>query len=224
MYQRKRVHLAIINKQTKKKNHALTSTSLYPWKRDYSGCSSVEVEEAENVNYVFSASKEDGFDTSINAKASLGLKNENQAGVGIATKITDVSSLVGVTSSIDFPTSNLNESSVSSGRNATKTSRLKVQGEWQPADGAINPNVGQRFVPANLGFALVQSDTMDKFAWRLKHNNALVSYSMRVNPKIPKDWNMISFKTNNKYTKQGNLDGSIGEKPYGGMQLDPDYA
>ena len=155
---------------------------------------------------------------------SLGLKNETQAGIGVATKITDVSSLIGVASSIDFSTGNLNESSVSSGRNTTKISRLEVRGAWQPADASINPNVGQRFVPANVGFALVQSDTMDKFALRLKHNNALVSYSMRVNPKIPKDWNVITFKINDTYTKQGTLDGRIGVRLDGGVQLDPDYS
>ena len=33
-----------------------------------------------------------------------------------------------------------------------------------------------RFVPDNIGFALVQSETADVFALRLRHTGALIAY------------------------------------------------
>jgi hypothetical protein len=47
----------------------------------------------------------------------------------------------------------------------------------------------------------------------LRHNNALISFQMRPNPDIPKDWNIISFPINPRYVKQGTLDGKMGPLP-----------
>lgn len=75
-----------------------------------------------------------------------------------------------------------------------------------------------------MGFALVQSDTADMYAMRLAHNNALVSFRMQPNPDIPKDWNLIAFPINNRYVKQGTLDGRVGYDDKGVVVLDPDYS
>ena len=50
-------------------------------------------------------------------------------------------------------------------------------------------------MPDNTGLALVQSDTADVFALRMEHTGALVSYEMRPNPNIPKDWNILTAST-----------------------------
>ena len=78
---------------------------------------------------------------------------------------------------------------------------------------ASHDDVGARFVPENTGFALVQSETADVFALRLVHTGALVAYQMRPNPDIPKDWNIITFPIDPRYTKQGTLDGKVGLEP-----------
>jgi hypothetical protein len=98
-------------------------------------------------------------------------------------------------------------------------------GTWEPPDQSkqLNPAVGRRLVPGNMGFALVQSETADIFAMRLAHNNALVSFRMQPNPDIPKDWNLIPFPMNNRYVKQGTLDGKVGYDEKGSIVLDPDY-
>jgi hypothetical protein len=80
----------------------------------------------------------------------------------------------------------------------------------------------RRYQPANMGFALVQSETADVFALRLEHNLALVSFQFRPNPDIPKDWNIIPFPINPRYTKQGTLDGGVGYDQNGKV-LDPDW-
>lgn len=121
----------------------------------------------------------------------------------------------------------MQESSVSYGRSTTKITRQELRGAWENKDDTansyINKAVGRRFIPSNVGLALVQSDTMDVFALRLKHNNALVSYRMLPNPDIPKDWNLIVFPLNPTYSKQGTLDGKVGVKEDGSVQCDPHY-
>ncbi|MGB1015986.1 MAG: hypothetical protein ACPG4T_17755, partial [Nannocystaceae bacterium] len=43
------------------------------------------------------------------------------------------------------------------------------------------------------------------------------------NPDIPKDWNLISFPLNPRYSKQGSLDGRVGYDASGAVVYDPDY-
>jgi len=203
----------------------LTGTSMKVGEfQDYTGCSAIELEEPESVNYIYAASKETGFDMSIDTTVGMGFAYTAEAGFGYIQTVADVTSTVGIKSTFEYSSSHLNESSVSYGRNTTKTSRLELRGAWEQAGSEINSAVGRRFIPANTGFALVQSDTMDVFALRLAHNNALVAYRIMPNPDIPKDWNIITFPLNKTYTKQGTLDGKVGLKEDGSVQCDPDYA
>jgi len=99
-------------------------------------------------------------------------------------------------------------------------------GSWESPDASehLNPDLGRRLVPGNVGFALVQSETADVFALRLAHNQRLVSFRMQPNPDIPKDWNLLSFPINPRYSKQGSLDGRVGFDDSGAVVYDPDYA
>ena len=99
---------------------------------------------------------------------------------------------------------------------------MALGGNWEAPDHPLNPALGRRFQPANMGFAVVQSETADVFAMRLAHNNALVSFRFQPNPDIPKDWNVIPFPINPRYTKQGALDGAVGYDQKGKV-TDPDY-
>jgi hypothetical protein len=206
----------------------LTGTSLTLSElEDYSESSWVEIEEAETVNYIYSSSKETGFDTSVETKAVLGFKSQSDAGFGMTTSVEETNIMAGVKGSVETSDSQLSEASVSYGRNTTRSSSMELVGAWENKDESgecyINKAVGRRYMPKNLGYALVQSDTMDVFALRLAHNNALVSYRMQPNPDIPKDWNIILFPINPTYTKQGTLDGKVGIKEDGSIQCDPDY-
>jgi hypothetical protein len=56
----------------------------------------------------------------------------------------------------------------------------------------------------------VQSQTADVFALRLRSTGALVAYRMQANPDIPRDWNIVTFPLDPRYTKAGVLDGKVG--------------
>ena len=115
------------------------------------------------------------------------------------------------------------EQSDSYGKQTTRSLEISLGGNWEDPEQKLNTFMTRRFQPANIGFAVVESDTADVFALRLQHNNALVSFQMRPNPDIPKDRNLIPFPINPRYTKQGTLDGAVGNDETGKV-LDPDYS
>jgi Concanavalin A-like lectin/glucanases superfamily len=172
-------------------------------KDDYSSASSVELTEAQSTNYTYASSRDKGFDTSIEGSATFGGKSESFAGFGFVTSMEQTNVRVGIHTSFENSLGWLEDSSSGTGRTTTKASKMALQGN----------TIEGRFIPRNVGFALVQSETADVFALRLEHNNALVSYQMRPNPDIPRDWNIITFPMNATYTKQGTLDGKVGLTP-----------
>ncbi|NEO89329.1 MAG: LamG domain-containing protein [Moorea sp. SIO3G5] len=193
----------------------------------YKQASTVELIEAEDVNYHFSSSKENGFDSSFELAMSAGVELDLRTllaplGFGVSFKAQVQLNMSG---SGKFQSSGgwTDEKRSTSGRTVTRNMRASAVGYWEDKNNLLNPRLGQRYVPNNQGFALVQSETADVFALRLAHNNALISYRFQPNPDIPKDWNIISFPINPRYTKQGTLDGKIGYQPDGSVQTDPDY-
>ncbi|MEB3355708.1 MAG: hypothetical protein VKK04_03115, partial [Synechococcales bacterium] len=167
---------------------------------DYSQATSVEILQADRTIHTYSVAKDKGFDMSVEAQVSAGLSFSAEAGFGVTTEIADIEASFGVKTAFEHSLGWLEDTSVGSGKKTTKVSRLDLQGHWN----------GERFVPQNVGFALVQSETADVFALRLKHNDALVSYQMRPNPDIPRDFNILTFPINSLYTRQGTLDGRVG--------------
>lgn len=167
---------------------------------DYSQATSVEIVQADRTTHTYSVSKDKGFDMSVATEVKAGLSFSTEAGFGVIQEIAKADVTFGVKTAFENSLGWLEDASVGSGKQTTKVSRLDLQGHWN----------GERFVPQNVGFALVQSETADVFALRLKHNQALVSYQMRPNPDIPKDFNILTFPINPLYTRQGTLDGRIG--------------
>nr|WP_236142655.1 LamG domain-containing protein [Nostoc sp. CMAA1605] len=200
-----------------------TSMALDPGVLSHYNASAIQLVESDTVKYIYSSSKESGFDMSIAMETSLGLSKEVSVGLGVEEEILEIEGGVRLKSAFSSGQGTISEANVSYGYNTTKVSRLQAWGNWEKIGSEINSYVGRRYIPANVGLALVQSDTMDVFALRLAHNNALVSYRFLPNPDIPKDWNIITFPMNPTYTKQGTLDGKVGLKEDGSVQPDPHY-
>lgn len=184
---------------------------------DYNQASFIELVEAEEVNYTYASSSNYGIDASLEAKLGLVLGFEAEAGFGLIVKTTDIENVIGGHLMYESSWSWLEEASTSVGRKKGKSTSLELRGRFTNPDETAKEQFGRRFIPDNVGQALVKSETADVFALRLRHNGALVSYQMRPNPDIPKDWNIISFPLNPRYVKQGTLDGKVG------LQTDVDY-
>ncbi|NET04933.1 MAG: hypothetical protein F6K16_09415 [Symploca sp. SIO2B6] len=193
----------------------------------YRYASTLDLIEADQVTYNFSSVKENGFSSSFETAVSAGAELDLRTllaplGFGISFK-AEVKFNVSGKGQFESSGAWTDEKSTSTGRNVTKNMRASLRGYWEDLDNLLNERIGRRYVPNNQGFALVQSETADLFALRLAHNNALISYRFQPNPDIPKDWNIISFPINPRYSKQGTLDGKVGFKPDGSVQTDPDY-
>ena len=210
----------------------LTEGTLDPGKDDCADASSLEVVEAESVSYSFGASQEGSFDTALDVTFKQGAEAEvynvivaAPLGVGTAVATQSIEAGLDIEDSVKFETSAswLSDKSVGASRNVTKNTQVSLGGNWEDPTNKLNPTVGRRFQPSNMGFALVQSETADLFALRMEHNNALVCFRMLPNPDIPKDWNIIPFPINPAYSKQGTLDGSLGYDDAGSKVCDPDY-
>ncbi|RMH20862.1 MAG: hypothetical protein D6698_03460 [Gammaproteobacteria bacterium] len=196
--------------------------------KSFNGASQVTLVESDSVSYTISTSQEDGYTTSFEGEASMGAKGKLSIvtapmGVGISEEMEfEAQSKL----KLGMETSGAWSSgeSYSAGQTVTRNSSAALGGSWDVPDQRqwVNPELTRRFIPANMGFAFVESETADIFALRLEHTGTLVAFRMLPNPDIPKDTNIIPFPLNNRYTKQGTLDGRIGFTSQD-VVLDPDY-
>jgi hypothetical protein len=97
---------------------------------------------------------------------------------------------------------------------------LSLRGNWETDDPEkfVNPQVGRRFLPDNVGYALVSSLTADVYLTYNSVTGAAVGRAVVPNPDIPPDNNILTFQIDNTYIKNGTLDGKVG------LYNDPDYA
>ncbi|MCQ8770766.1 LamG domain-containing protein [Streptomyces telluris] len=206
----------------------LTPNTVDPDSDTYDSASSVEFTQADQVIHSLSSAKE----RSVDAAFGFALSNEVDVdmwmiaaplGFGVAKSMAKAKVSVGVRGSLEFSNSWADETAVSQGENTARAMKVGLSGSWEDPLKPLNPSLGRRYVPVNTGFALVQSQTADVFALRLAHSGTLVAYRIQPNPDIPKDWNVVPFPLNPRYTKQGTLDGTVGYDERGRV-LDPDYA
>ncbi|MFI6175586.1 LamG-like jellyroll fold domain-containing protein [Nonomuraea sp. NPDC051191] len=193
----------------------------------WAGASSVEFNEANQVTYSLSSNRTSSVDFSFNVAFTVNNQEESMAiaapgGIGTATPVFKAFHKGDFKFGMEYSNAWSSEAKVSQGLNTTRAAKLRLTGHLEDATKVLNSAVGRRYVPANMGYALVQSETADVFALRLAHTGTLVAYRMLANPDIPKDWNIISFPVNPRYTKQGTLDGAVGFNDRGKV-CDPDY-
>ncbi|WP_405811943.1 LamG domain-containing protein [Streptomyces sp. NBC_01520] len=186
-----------------------------PGTDDYVDATKVSFVQAEEVTNTLSSSRETSMDVSAKMNFSWEVSADVLGiaapfGFGKAAPIFKLANEGNLEFGLDYSNGWTSDAEVSEGSNTTRTSAVALSGAWEDPDHPLNPAAGQRWVPANTGYALVQSETADVFALRLEHTGALVAYRMMPNPDIPRDWNIIEFQINPLYTKQGTLDGLVG--------------
>lgn len=179
---------------------------------DYNQASSIELAEAQENTYNYSSTKEGSFETEVEFGIKGGVRSESEVGFLAITNVEESKFLIGPKFRFEASWGWLEEASTGITRSTGRTTSLELRGRYTTPEETTSKRevFGRRFVPDNTGLALVQSETADVFALRLRHNGALIAFQMRPNPDIPKDWNLIHFPINPRYVKQGTLDGKIG--------------
>ncbi|MFB9905493.1 LamG domain-containing protein [Allokutzneria oryzae] len=98
---------------------------------------------------------------------------------------------------------------------------MGLRGRWEPPatkdSPYLNPVVGRRYQPLNVGYALVESLTADLYALRLDTTGAMVGKVVLPDLNIPPDRNIVTFRMRSTYVKNGTLDGRVG------LVNDPDF-
>jgi len=171
---------------------------------DYNGATSVELTMSEDVAFNWNRSQDAGLGASI--ETFIGADAEADAGFGFTEKILSVRA--GFKGNLDFSYQFQNQSSITSSSSLSMTNKLELRGT--PEETAKFPHLGKRFIPKNIGYALVVSAIADVFVTRLARSGKMVGYQVQPVDGIPPDVNTITFLMNPAYTMNGSLDGMTG--------------
>ncbi|XWK86464.1 MAG: LamG-like jellyroll fold domain-containing protein [Phormidium sp.] len=170
---------------------------------DYNGATSVELTMTEDVEFNWTRSQDSGL--GMAAEAFMGAGEVMSMGVGVEI---EVSNRHGFKGNLDFSYQFQNESSITSSSSLSMTDKLELRGT--PEADPKFPHLGNRFIPKNIGYALVVSALADVFVTRLARSKKMVGYQVLPVDGIPPDVNTITFLMNPAYTMNGSLDGMTG--------------
>lgn len=174
---------------------------------DYNGAASVELNTSEDVEFKWTRNQDSGLGASIDAFLGGGGTMSIQSDpIGISEIQT--STKVGFKGNLDFSYQFQNESSVTSSSSLATADRLELRGS--PELAPKFPHLGNRFVPKNVGYALVVSALADVFVTRLARTKRMIGYQVRPVEGLLPDVNTITFMMNPAYTMNGSLDGLTG--------------
>ncbi|MBC9797227.1 LamG-like jellyroll fold domain-containing protein [Sinomicrobium weinanense] len=202
----------------------------------YLGTSSVTLEEGDHVR--FSNIKEASSGGGGSLDLSIGYKENYQADAVVSPfGIGTISHIAGGSGHFMF---NLKfdgigqRRKVTSGRIAdsrNKTSSIIVDGAFEQnlynigcfSKEEVGVQPKRIYRPNNMGSAIVKSLVADFYALRSKRTGATMGYRIVPDPNIPPDTNIIMFKLNPGYVKNGTLDGYVGfDKDVHYKDLGPD--
>jgi hypothetical protein len=171
---------------------------------DYNGATSVELTMSEDVEFSWNRSQDAGLGGTL--ETFIGADTEAYAGFVATAKIA--TGRAGFKGNFDFSYQFQNESSITSSSSLSMTDKLELRGT--PEETTKFPHLGTRFIPKNIGYALVVSALADVFVTRLARSGKMVGYQVQPVDGIPPDVNTITFLMNPAYTMNGSLDGMTG--------------
>ncbi|MEY3869216.1 MAG: hypothetical protein RLZZ338_3107 [Cyanobacteriota bacterium] len=170
---------------------------------DYNGATSVELVMSEDVEFNWTRSQDTGLGATIEASAGIG----GTVSAGIVAEV-EIEAKAFYKGNLDFSYQFQNESSITSSSSLSMTDRLELRGTFE-SDPKFS-HLGNRFIPKNIGYALVVSAIADVFVTRLVRSKKMVGYQVQPVDGIPPDVNTITFLMNPAYTMNGSLDGMTG--------------
>ncbi len=174
----------------------------------YAGATSVATVQSTDVEFSWNRSKESNSGASFDFYAGLDIGVEEGVAVGGFVSFDSLEAKIGLKGSAVTDQGTTEGTSVSASAGAVSTNRIELRGEAE-AEPAF-PVLGRRFVPKNVGYALVISALADVFIARLKKSQRMVAYQVLPVPNIPPDVNTITFFLNPAYVLNGSLDGQVG--------------
>ncbi|MCF2149778.1 hypothetical protein IQ276_025790 [Desmonostoc muscorum LEGE 12446] len=177
---------------------------------NYNGTASVELVSSEEVSYSWNREQEAGLGATVSLFIGLDQKVELSKGVGVEASEKALEVIKGFKGDLSTKYSFLNSSNVSSSSGVNITNKLSLVGT-QESETKFD-KLGKRFIPKNVGYAVVVSGLADVFILRLSRSQRVVGTQIVPNDNIPLDVNTITFLINPAYIMNGSLDGMTGSK------------
>jgi hypothetical protein len=177
----------------------------------YAGATSVELRTSEDVEFSWNRAKESSWGSA--SDLFVGYEAEIDTGitipmVGQVASFKTAGTKAGFKGELGSHHGDNAESKVSAGSSNKMSDKLELCG-WRE-DTPKFPDLGQRFIPKNVGYALVISALADLFITRLSRSRRMVGSQIVPLEDIPPDINTITFLINPAYTMNGSLDGLTG--------------
>lgn len=173
----------------------------------YNGATSVELVTSEDLEFRWNRSQDLGAGMSLDG--FLGYEDQLLNTMSGNQKMLDVRS--GLKLNFNLNKTWQSETNITTRSSNRLTDRLELRGT--PEQTPKFPNIGLRYIPKNVGYALVISGTADVFIMRLSRSGKMIGYQASPIEGIPPDVNTITFLMNPAYVMQGSLDGLTGSKP-----------
>ena len=171
---------------------------------NYNDASSVMLSTSEDVAYSWARSD----DANIGAETEGFIGHAGGISAGIAVEKQVEEHRVGLKANFETSYEMLSSSNISSESSIQTNDSLALRGTTE--QNAKFPHLGKRFVPKNVGYALVVSALADVFISRLSKSKRMIGYQTVPVADIPPDFNTITFLINPAYTMAGSLDGMTG--------------
>ncbi|WP_107669160.1 LamG-like jellyroll fold domain-containing protein [Cyanothece sp. BG0011] len=174
---------------------------------DYNGATAVELSQSQDVDYSWTRSQESGLGASFDLFTGV---DEDIRGGPLVVSKRIAATRAGFKGNLDFTYNFLNESNITASSSSQFSDRLELRGTQEP--NPKFPHLGKRFIPKNVGYALVVSGLADVFVTRLRRSGRMVGYQVLPVEDVPPDVNTITFLINPAYTMNGSLDGQTGSE------------
>jgi competence ComEA-like helix-hairpin-helix protein len=171
---------------------------------DYDAATSVELVQSEETMYSWNRNRDIGG--GLDANFFLGGAWGISGGAFIKSKITE--GHVGARGNVNSQWRRNENSTIRASSTEESRDRLDLRGSFE-LDPKF-PHLGNRFVPKNVGYALVVSGLADVFITQMKRTGRMVAYEVLPVEDVPPDVNTITFMINPAYTLNGSLDGLVG--------------
>ena len=177
---------------------------------DYNNAAAVELTMADDVSYSWDRAKTSSLGASSDIFVGVDVEWEEGTAMGIFfAKKEQVRA--GFKTSVESSSGDTSDSAISAQSGVQTTDRFGLRGTRE--EKPHFPHLGNRFIPKNVGYALVISSTADLFITSLKRSGRMIGYEVVPDANIPPDVNTITFLINPAYTMSGSLDGLTGSSP-----------
>ncbi len=171
---------------------------------DYDSATSVELVQSDEVAYSWNRNREVAAGLDINT--FLGAAWSVSGGAFIQTKVTE--GHAGARGTLNNQWRDTNSSMIKASSTDTSRDRLDLRGSFETTPRF--EHLGNRYVPKNVGYALVISGMADVFITQMRRTGRMVAYDVVPMEDMPPDVNTITFLINPAYTLNGSLDGLVG--------------